>query len=60
NFKIMTTFNSTQPNSELIDEELALTSLNGIAGGIDFDEPETPEEEKEQDALLMRWVRGEF
>ena len=36
----MTTFNSTQPNSELIDEELALTSLNGIAGGIDFDEPE--------------------
>ena len=56
----MTTFNSTQPNSELLDQELALTSLNGIAGGIDFDEPDTPEEEKEQDELLMRWVRGEF
>jgi len=56
----MTTFNSTQPNDELLDEELSLTSLNGIAGGFDVLEPETPEEEEEQDELLMRWVRGEF
>ncbi len=56
----MTAFNSTQPNSELLDQELPLTNLNGIAGGIDFDEPDTPEEEKEQDELLMRWVRAEF
>ena len=39
NFKTMTTFNGTQWNSELLDEELSLTSLNGIVGGLDVLSP---------------------
>ena len=34
-FKTMTTFNTDYSNTELLDQELSIEQLNGVAGGMD-------------------------
>ena len=54
---IMTTVKTDYNNTELLDQELTVHELRLVSGGLDVDEPTTPEEEDELREMEAWWLK---